>query len=639
MSSKILEVGVSGESFISDLNFNFSNVNPQMYYFVEDFNISTESSFSHVELAAMFVSLPADATIVFSKGEYTYVSDQSVNVTKNIHIEFINSSKINALNFTGTYFLNFIGTINTWETISPNRGDMFITVSHSLAISLAKCNLLILTTALSAGGDGSYWKGLQDNTGGEICEVFKVDTSTDKVYLYEPIKLDYPTGVRVTQMNYIEVTIRGLNYQGTEIHGNTALHLQYCKNVLIEDVEIVGAGTTSIFLDVVYKFKVKCFTARDFQYLQGRPGENYGIAIYSGAKGEICECNISGGRHAIDPSGDLFPSREIFIHHNFLNSESYTLPDFDGLGKLNGAGISTHPPAEHIWYENNTCGTGAVIRNMNTVIINNKFIAPKGWNTTSNFIDVTHSGESDYFIFEGNTIIHESTGGNGIVLTPVLGLHYKNFIVRNNTWEGHYSMVFVSAPFHIDALGIGDCVDNLIIEGNVCTKNSDAINSISLLKFTANNFRAKRLVVKNNCIENSYVTTDAVPPSTLLPYPVLNFINGNIDKLIIQDNVIDGIKHIFSTVFGWASPEPLPSIKDIICSGNYFHFSLSEASISYINKLKASNAIVVNSNTFDEALGDDTIIFEAPVIKGTLDQNYDINPQSGVTHPVKLNVV
>jgi hypothetical protein len=38
-------------------------------------------------------------------------------------------------------------------------------------------------------------------------------------------------------------------------------------------------------------------------------------------------------------------------------------------------------------------------------------------------------------------------------------------------------------------------------------------------------------------------------------------------------------------------------------------------------------------------MGDDTIIFEAPIIKGALTDNFDINSQSGVTHPVKLNIV
>jgi hypothetical protein len=633
MSVETLAIGQTGEEFVADLNYNFANVNPQMFYFVEDFGITAGVNFSHTELNVMFAALPVGATIVFSKGEYVYVSSQTVTVTKNIHIEFINGSRINALNFTGNYFLVFQGSIGTWESITPSRGDIQITVSHALALTLAKGDNLIMTTSTDVGGTGAFWKGQQGNVGGEHAEVYVVNTTTNVITLYEPIRLDYVGGVRVTKMNCLEFTLRGFRYNGSQVHGNTAVFTNYCKNVFMYDCNIVGAGITTMFLCNTVQFKVENFTTRDFAYQQNRTGNNYGIIMYGCAKGEIVGCDIVGGRHALDPSGNWIPTREIYIHHNRLNGECLTMPDFDGLGAAHGDAMSTHPPAEYIFYEHNYCNQGAGIRNINTIIKGNKFFTTKGWVTTGDMVDLSHAGEADFFIFEDNTIISEQTGGVTFCLTADLKLHYKNVIIKNNTVSGMSAFFFLSAPYHVGGAGDEtDGIDNLVIEGNTFKKNSVSGVNVPIFMCYSNQFPIKNLIIRNNNMDNEFGTATA--------NPVIDFYSGKVENMIIQNNALNAQGCMFSTKYHAVEigGTGVVDIKNVIVTGNYFRFiNLPQEPTE--SDITATGNIVVFGNTFDGCNGDDTVKFNAPVIKGTLDQNFAINMQYEVISPIQLNVV
>ena len=480
--------------------------------------------------------IPSGKKLAFPYGIYKITGNTTIECYKDIEIEFEHGAYIDATACThakvdpifrfGNY--KYDGALGTFYALpgSVTKGVKAIDLHATLAASLAEGDMVYITSDTTYGGDGTLWNdSVYYFWKGELCEVLNVSGTT--VTMKMPICDDYTTGQVACKIAMNKVTLRNFNMKCNGEH--QALHIEAGKNVEIIGGEIKGAFVTCASVRWCYGAKIDGFKASNSLSM---PLDNdYGLLIASSQNVVVQNCDIHGGRNAVDLGG-WEPCRFVTITNNNLGCDHRS---------ANPGAVGTHSNAEYVTISQNHIIGGLNISNKNVSVLNNEIMTPADYTEKYSIfmrLDGIRTGgvvPSDYIIVEGNTINNRcSTTGYPTIYMYFIddGYQMDSVIVRNNTIENQNgpSISIISAALNvvIDTLeisgnhirgpqsyGIGILADAT----NVITINKILIHHNDILSnnygFYANFITATHMRIEGNilhCLENdsaSVTTTNS----------------------------------------------------------------------------------------------------------------------------------
>ena len=501
------EFGTKVDANSQPIKYGFKNI-----YWADELGIIPGVAFNNTTFASALAAVPSGGTLRFSNGNYIYNGNNTVSITKSINIVFENNSSIDltGASLDQKTFLQISGSAIARESLSDTlyEGANYVIVSSGFASACSRGTIILLTSSIVWDGAGTKWKGAQGIEKGEYNEVHYV--SGDTLYFFRRISEGYGTTCKIQRMTFYNVNIDGMHIIGTAAQRTTMLRLNYCKNSELKNINIQGCGLQAIFISNCYKTNISNCTLSDLIYQTNvGTGNDYGIVLDDCTDGIITNCNVYGGRHAIDISGTYMPTRNIIVDNCILSN----------LTTAGTSTFSTHPACERVKLSNSVIYGGAGFRNPNWEVSGCTFYLQRGISQSTS-IGGTINGICDFAIIKNNTINNAA----GISASITLGTATVKIIdISGNTINSH------GRTIKIESTGSGTVSNVSVTNNSITIYNNYALPSEWLFT-TASNYTIDKLsVVANN------VNTLASSGET-----ALSLYNGVINDMFISSNNIHG---------------------------------------------------------------------------------------------------